>query len=225
MTTRLKPDLLGTMRAMFLKEELRAVSDAQLLTRYVVGREDWAFEAILRRHGAMVLGVCRRILADAHEAEDAFQATFLVLALKAASVVPRERLGSWLHGVAQRTALKAKTTRARWRARGQQAMGRSSTPADQSLTHSDLQEMLDLEMAALADNYRLPIGLCDLEGKSRKDAAKQLGWLEGTLSGRLARGRRLLAARPGAARAGIDRRVQLANAGGYTLDGAIGFNN
>ena len=88
-------------RAVLLHE--RGLTDAQLLERFLARREEVAFEAMLRRHGPMVLGVCRRVLADPHDAEDAFQATFLVLVRRAASIVPRSRLGPWLHGVARRT--------------------------------------------------------------------------------------------------------------------------
>jgi RNA polymerase sigma factor (sigma-70 family) len=195
MTTTLKPNLLGHLRGAFLKRELTELSDAQLLTRYLVDREDAVFETIVRRHGGMVFGVCQRILGNRHDAEDAFQATFMVLVRKARAIVARERLAAWLHGVAQRTAMKARTTRARWQARGQQAMTQPSANADADGAWSALRPVLDEELAALADIYRLPIVLCDLEGKSRKEAAGQLGWLEGTLSGRLCRGRRLLAAR------------------------------
>src|SRR5438552_9528361 len=151
MSTVLKANLLGHLRGAFLKRELHEVSDGQLLTRYLAHREEIAFEAIVRRHGAMVLGVCRRILGNVHDAEDAFQATFLVLVRKAAAIVPRERLGSWLHGVAQRTALKARTARARWSARGQHAMARPSTPAGEESAWLDLQSILDQELAALAE--------------------------------------------------------------------------
>src|SRR4051812_50032792 len=95
-----------------------ALTDGQLLDRYVARREAALFEAIVRRHGPMVWGVCRRVLRDHHDAEDAFQATFLVLARKAASVMPREKLGNWLYGVAYQTAMKAKAMRAKRRGRG-----------------------------------------------------------------------------------------------------------
>jgi RNA polymerase sigma factor (sigma-70 family) len=160
----------------------------------LLNREESAFEFIVRRHGAMVLGVCRRILGDEHDAEDAFQATFLVLVRKAATIAPRDQLGRWLHGVARRTALKARTARTRRAARGRQAMAKPSPATPEETDWLDLQPILDEELAALSPIYGLPIILCDLEGKSRKEAAEQLGWKEGTLSGRLARGRRLLAA-------------------------------
>src|SRR5262245_26763285 len=100
-------------------------TDAQLLESFLRRREEASFEALVRRHGPMVLGVCRRILHDPHDAEDAFQATFLVLVRRAASVRPRERVGSWLYGVAYRTALKARTARARRRRHERQALAAS----------------------------------------------------------------------------------------------------
>jgi RNA polymerase sigma factor (sigma-70 family) len=189
---------------------LGALSDAQLLTRYLVQRDQIAFEAIVRRHGGMVLGVCRRILGNAHDAEDAFQATFLVLVRKARTIVPRAGLASWLHGVARRTAMKARTGRARWVARGRQAMPQPMAAAGQEDVWMDLRAIVDEELAALTDIYRQAIVLCDLEGKSRKEAAAQLDWAEGTLSGRLARGRRLLAAR-------LTRRGVALSAAGLTV--------
>jgi RNA polymerase sigma factor (sigma-70 family) len=195
MSTRLGPNLLGHLRDVLGRREWHDATDAQVLTAYLVRRDNDAFAAIVRRHGAMVLGVCRRILGDADDADDAFQATFLVLVRKAAAVTPRERLAGWLHSVAQRTALKARTARARRLARGRRAMASRSEITKPNGDQHDLQPIVDQELAALAERYRLPIVLCDLEGKSRKEAASQLGWKEGTLSGRLARGRRLLASR------------------------------
>jgi RNA polymerase sigma factor (sigma-70 family) len=195
MATELGTSLLGHLRGVLGPREWQEVADAQLLTRYLADRDPDAFEAILRRHGAMVLGVCQRILGNPHDAEDAFQATFLVLVRKAAAIVPRDGLAGWLHGVAWRTAQKARTTRLRWAARGQHTMTRPALPSGDETAWLDLQPILDQELAALADIYRLPIVLCDLEGHSRKEAAAKLGWRPGTLSGRLARGRRQLAAR------------------------------
>jgi RNA polymerase sigma factor (sigma-70 family) len=147
----------------------------------------------------MVMGVCRRVLHDAHDAEDAFQTTFLVLVRKAASVVPREYVANWLYGVACRTAQKARVTQLRANAAQRRmydqvtAMAKPAASEDE-LWH-DLQPVLDSELKRLPDNYRVAVVLCDLEGKSRRDAARQLGWPEGTLSGRLARARKLLAKR------------------------------
>src|SRR5439155_22313723 len=177
--------------------EVAALTDGQLLDRYVRSREEAAFASLVRRHGPMVWGVCRRVLRGHQDVEDAFQATFLVLVRKAASVVPREMVGNWLYGVAYRTALGAKTACARRRAKEREMPRREALDED---IWSKLRPLLDHELSHLPDKYRLPIVLCDLEGKSRKDAARQLGWREGTLSGRLARARVLLARRLAARR-------------------------
>jgi RNA polymerase sigma factor (sigma-70 family) len=170
-------------------------TDGQLLERFLTGREEAAFEALVRRHGRMVLGVCQRILHNSHDAEDAFQATFLVLVRKGASVRPRDLVGNWLYGVAYRTALEAKAAAARRRIREREAsaMPRGETTADAGW--QELRPLLDQELNRLPDRYRAAIVLCDLEGYSRHEAARRLGWPEGTLSSRLARGRGLLARR------------------------------
>jgi RNA polymerase sigma-70 factor (ECF subfamily) len=169
-----------------------ALTDSQLLEGFIARRDQAAFEALLSRHGPMVLGVCRRILMDEHDAEDAFQATFLVLVRKASSIVPRELVGNWLYGVAYRTASKARAAAAKRRTRERlipPPLPRESADPD---CH-DLLPLLDQEIQRLPDKYRLPIVLCDLEGKSRKEVARELGWPEGTLSSRLATGRARLA--------------------------------
>ncbi len=171
------------------------LSDGQLLARFVAGREEAVFEAIIHRHGAMVWGVCRRILQDHHDAEDAFQATFLVLARKAASVVPRENVGNWLHGVAYRTAVKARTTRAKRRVRESQVQDTPEPEAGSQGDWNSLSESLDRELNRLPEKYRIPIVLCELEGKTHRQASEQLGWPIGTVSGRLSRARALLATR------------------------------
>jgi RNA polymerase sigma factor (sigma-70 family) len=141
----------------------------------------------------MAWGVCRRLLKNYHDAEDAFQATFLVLVRRAASIVPREMVVNWLHGVAHRTALKARATAARRRRRESQVTDMpESEAAERDLGH-DLQPVLDQELSRLPDKYRVPIVLCDLEGKTRKQASAQLGWPEGTVAGRLSRARKMLA--------------------------------
>src|SRR5262249_49915225 len=151
------------------------------------------FAALLRRHGPMVWGVCRRLLPCTHDAEDAFQATFLVLVRKADSVVPRGRVGNWLYGVAYRTALEARSAASRRRARELQTARPAHVTNEQP--DPDLWALLDEELRRLPDNFRAAVVLCDLEGRTRKEAAQQLGWSEGTLSGRLARARELLAKR------------------------------
>jgi RNA polymerase sigma factor (sigma-70 family) len=171
-------------------------TDAQLLESFVSEQDDAAFEALVLRHGPMVLGVCRRILGDNHDAEDAFQAVFLVLVRKADSVVPRAMVGNWLHGVAFRTAHKARVMNAKRLAREMHVRERPMVvDGGPDLAWHDLLPLLDQELQAMPDKYRAPIVLCDLEGKTRKQAALQLGWPEGTLSSRLALGRKMLARR------------------------------
>jgi RNA polymerase sigma factor (sigma-70 family) len=167
-------------------------SDAQLVESFL-RREIGAFDALLRRHGKMVLGVCRRVLGNAHDAEDAFQATFLVFVQKAATVRHRDLLGSWLYGVAYRTALDAKTAAARRRAKEDAMRTVATNQAADDDIWRELQPLLDRELSRLPDKYRVPIVLCDLEGKTQKEAARMLGCPQGTVSGRLARGRILLA--------------------------------
>jgi RNA polymerase sigma-70 factor (ECF subfamily) len=170
------------------------VTDGRLLDEFRARRDEAAFTALLRRHGPMVLGVCRRVLRQQQDAEDAFQATFLVLARKAASI-RTPAVGNWLYGVAYRTALKAKTMTAKRRVKERQA-GLRPRP-DAAEDWQELLPLLDRELSRLPERYRAPVVLCELEGKSRKEAAGQLGLPEGTLSSRLARGRALLARRLG----------------------------
>jgi RNA polymerase sigma factor (sigma-70 family) len=167
-------------------------ADPQLLDRFLRVGDAAAFATMLRRHGPMVLGVCRRVLRNAHDAEDAFQATFLVLVRKAASISQSGTVGGWLHGVAYRTALKARSDRARRTVKERRAgqMRPRETTAD--VPWQDGQPLLDGELDRLPEKYRTPIVLCDLEGKTRMEAARQLGCPEGTLSARLSRGRALL---------------------------------
>jgi RNA polymerase sigma factor (sigma-70 family) len=172
-----------------------ALTDADLLMRYQAARDEAAFATLVRRHGPMVLGVCRRVLRDAHDAEDAFQATFLVLIRKADSVRPREALGNWLYGVAYRAALKTREASLRRNARERLVPDLPEPVTVAQGLWNDLLPILDRELAGLPEKYRLPIILCGLEGKSRTQAAKELGWPEGTVAGRLSQGRALLARR------------------------------
>jgi RNA polymerase sigma factor (sigma-70 family) len=169
-------------------------TDADLLGAFVRTRDPAAFETIVRRHGPMVLGVCRRLLGH-HDAEDAFQATFLVLARRAATIIPRVRLAGWLYGVAYRTALEGRRMAGRRRAH-EAPLTESVQPAVESDTPAtDLSALLDRELSRLPDRLRLPVVLCDLEGRTRRQAARQLCIPDGTLSNRLAAARRLLAKR------------------------------
>ncbi len=199
---------LRSLRRVMLRTAGAEATDAQLLGYFLECGDEAAFAALVRRHGPMVLGVCRRVLRHHHDAEDAFQATFLVLAKKARAVTPREMLGNWLYGVAYRTALEARGACARRRAREQPVADPPELQVGAPEDMSDLRQLLDRELSALPDRYRALIVLCELEGRSRKEAARLLGLPEGTLSSRLARGKQLLAKRL--------RRKGLALCGGLT---------
>ncbi|HEY7313936.1 MAG TPA: sigma-70 family RNA polymerase sigma factor [Gemmataceae bacterium] len=170
------------------------LTDGQLLARFVASRDEASFAALVRRHGPMVWRLCLRLLGHAQDAEDTFQATFLVLACKAASVLKRESVGSFLYGVAHRTALDARTVRARRRAREKQGE-QMPHPVLMPAEPQDWRPWLDHELSRLPEKYRTAVILCDLEGRSRKEAARQLKMPEGTLSSRLATARRMLAKR------------------------------
>jgi RNA polymerase sigma factor (sigma-70 family) len=171
------------------------LTDGQLLDRFLAVRDEDAFAALLRRHGPMVLAVCRRVLRDEHDADDAFQATFLVLARKAASLRGRPLLGGWLHEVAYRTSMKARTMMARRRARERLAGAKAAGATVPEEPEQELLALLDCELSRLPDKYRLPVILCELEGRPRREVARRLHLPEGTLSSRLAQARKLLAAR------------------------------
>lgn len=168
-----------------------AVTDIDLLYRFAQQRDESAFEELLHRHAAMVLGVCQRTLGNEVDAEDAFQATFLVLVRKAHAIRPPTRVGNWLHGVALRTSLEARRASARRRTKEAQAMPRTAKE-DAS---PELREVLDEELARLPAKYCEAIVLCDLEGRTGAAAAQQLGCAEGTVASRLSRGRAMLARR------------------------------
>jgi RNA polymerase sigma factor (sigma-70 family) len=160
-------------------------SDAQLLQRFAAGREEAAFAALVRRHGPLVLGVCRRVLRHEQDAEDAFQATFLLLARNAASIEKTEAVGSWLYRVAHRVATKAGVHMARQRAREREAGARLPREAPCEQGWRELQEVLQEELGRLPEKYRAPFVLCCLEGRSGAEAAALLGWRPGTVTSRL----------------------------------------
>jgi RNA polymerase sigma factor (sigma-70 family) len=166
-------------------------TDDDLLAAFRAGDDD-AFADLVRRHGGMVFGVCTRILGSRHDAEDAFQATFLVLARRADAVRPADQLGRWLYGVARRVALKARARRERRRVVEAMA-GEPDRPAESTGVPENLWRVLDEEAARLPTRLLSPFVLCDLEGLSYREAARQLGLAEGTLSNRLAAARRRLA--------------------------------
>lgn len=183
------------LRRTVLLSDGAGLTDGQLLECFIAHREDAAFAALVRRHGAMVWAVCRRLLRNHHDAEDAFQATFLVLVRKAASIVPKEMLPNWLFGVAHQTALKARATAVKRKIREQQVVDLPEPEVNEPDDRHQLQDLLDQELSRLPEKYRAVIVLCDLEGKTGKEAAQQLGWPEGTVTGRLSRGRTILARR------------------------------
>jgi RNA polymerase sigma factor (sigma-70 family) len=173
--------------------DLTSRTDSELLKRFLAGRDENAFEALVLRHGPMVLALCRRILRDPQDAEDAFQAAFLVLVRRAASIAEPELLGNWLYGVASRTARAARAAAEKRRAKEAEVVTREQP--DRESPWQELQPFLDRELSRLPARYRIPLVLCHLEEMSRQEAARALGLPEGTLSSRLARGRAVLARR------------------------------
>ncbi len=194
-------------------------TDCDLLRRFAGEQDRQAFEALVRRHGPLVLGVCRRVLRQEQDAEDAFQATFLVLARKAASLCNTGAVVSWLYGVAQRTARAAK--RAAGRRHVHEARARSAPPPDPAWEAAwrEVQKVLDDEIGRLPDRLRAPFLLCHLEGQGRAEAARQLGLREGTVWSRLAQARKLLRGR--LARRGITLSAVLGAAGITGCAGAV----
>ena len=194
-TSTLNP-IIDRLRIAMLMRDGAGPTDGQLLESFVSQQDEAAFAVLVRRHGPMVLGACRRVLSNHHDAEDAFQATFLILVRKADSIVPQGMVANWLYGVAYRTALKARTILAKQRVRERQVKEMPEPEAAEA-DHCwrDLRPLLDQELSQLPDKYRLAVVLCDLEGKTGKETARQLGCPEGTVSSRLARGRTMLAKR------------------------------
>jgi RNA polymerase sigma factor (sigma-70 family) len=167
-------------------------TDGQLLKRFLEDRDPPAFEELLRRHGPMVLGVCRRILRDWNDADDAFQVTFLTLLRKAGSIKRRESVGAWLHGVAYRIAVKTRTKGSRCRAHQRPGVEMVSKDTVHETDWRNLQPVLDEEVNGLPEKYRSPVILCYLEGMSYAEAARHLGYSKGTIALRLSRARELL---------------------------------
>jgi RNA polymerase sigma factor (sigma-70 family) len=168
--------------------------DQNLLQRFHSQHDEAAFHTLLRRHGPMVLDVCRGILGDGPNAEDAFQATFLVLAQKAGSIRKKASLGSWLHGVAYRTALKARAKPAVQQKHEARAPQRQPSEAD-DLSWREVRQVLHEELGGIPQRYREPLVVCYLEGATQQRAAARLGLAERTLRDRLKRGRELLRVR------------------------------
>ena len=179
-----------TLRA----DEFAGLSDAELVGRFVERRDEYAFAALVGRYGRVVFGVCRRVLRHTEDAEDAFQATFLIFARDAASVQRAGAIGNWLYGVAHNVARKAKGARARRAVKEREAVARPRLVAPAGAVN-DWTEVLDRELDALPDKYRAPIVLCDLFGRTIQEAAVEVGCPPKTLGTRLSRARALLARR------------------------------
>jgi RNA polymerase sigma factor (sigma-70 family) len=185
------PDLDRILRG----ETVSGLSEWQLLERYLEARDEVAFEALVARHGPMVLAVCRRMLTNHTDVDDAFQATFLVLVRRARHLGPADAIGPWLHGVAARVALRSRSESARRRrfesiSADAPAIADTYAPPDR-----EIGEVLDQELGRLPSKYRFPVVLCYLEGQTHEEAARQLKWPIGTVKGRLARARDLLRSR------------------------------
>jgi len=195
MATSPMSEVIQHLHRAILRQEDAGLTDGQLLDRFIERRDQASITALVQRHGPMVWGVCHRILQNHHDAEDAFQATFLVLVHKAGSVRQREMVGNFLYGVAHQTAIKARSLLAKRRTRERQVPAMPEAEAPQVQACRDLQPMLDQELSRLPDKYRIAFVLCELDGKTRKEAAQQLGVPEGTVAGRLARARGMLAKR------------------------------
>ncbi len=184
--------ILGQLDQVFNHGTIVGLDDDKLLKRFVVERDEVAFAALVARHGRMVLGVCRRILHDEHDVEDAFQATFLVLINRAKAIRDGGLLGHWIYGVAHRVAVRARANAARRYVREQTLTAAESgvvQPQSPEGERRELLAVLDEELARLPDLLRAPLVLCYLEGLTHDEAARRLRWPVGTVRSRLARAR------------------------------------
>jgi RND family efflux transporter MFP subunit len=195
MTGRQMQTLVRLIHKVAGARSLGSETDDRLLERFVAGRDDNAFRALVDRHGPMVLGVCGRILRDANDVEDAFQATFLVLVRKAGSIGRPQLLANWLHGVARRTALEARTRAQRRRMREQQRVETATGEPKGAAFAADVKPALDEEIGWLPERYRVPVILCYLEGRTNEEAARIIGCPKGTVLSRLASARQRLRVR------------------------------
>ncbi len=203
MPTRQATSVLRHIRNLFAEHRGVNLPDRQLLEQFALRHDQAAFEALLRRHGPLVMGVCRRVLQNGPDAEDAFQATFLVLARKASSIRKKESVGSWLYQTAYHLAVQARATVSARRRRERDASvchgcdSHATASADvlDQVSARELLSALDEELQRLPERHRVPLVLCYLEGKTRDEAARQLGWSLGTLKRRLEQGRERMRSR------------------------------
>jgi RNA polymerase sigma factor (sigma-70 family) len=196
MASKTSGPLLAFIRRMTVSRSHSELTDNELLQRFAAQREESAFTALMHRHGPMVLGVCQSILQDTQDAEDVFQATFLVLVRKPRGIARPASVASWLHGVAYRLAMKARVGNARRRSCEKQAV--TTMPAGEphdGVIWRDLRRVLHEEVDRLPERFRLPFVLCHLEGKTNEEAAELLGWPKGTVLSSLSRARERLRAR------------------------------
>jgi RNA polymerase sigma factor (sigma-70 family) len=184
--------LLGRVRELLTSANFGALPDRELLEKFVADRDEAAFTALVRRHGSMVMGVCWRILRNPHDVEDAWQATFLILVRKAGAIRKRASVSSWLHGVALRVSQKLKRQQSRRPPTLAFVENGFSDPVLEAMSWQDVSRLLDEELNRLPERFRQPVALCYLEGKTRDEAAAELGWSFTTLRGRLEQGRKLL---------------------------------
>ncbi len=187
--------LLRHIRKLLAVPSARELPDQQLLERFIHRHDEVAFETLIQRHGPLVLGLCRRVLHHEHDAEDAFQATFLVLAQKAGSIRKLGSVSSWLYGVANRIAAKARMNAAKRRSHENRAESLPTGEPAEDVNWRELRSVLDEELQRLPEKYRAPLVLCYLEGKTQDEAARELDWTAGSVKGRLERGRDALRVR------------------------------
>ena len=189
--------LVETIQWLFESGTTASLPEKELLDRFLARGDESAFEAIVNRHGRMVLGVCRHVLSDEHDVEDAFQATFLILVKKAKSIRNRDVLGSWLYGVARRVAVRARADSKRRRSREQIGLDQIDVPDDRDdgIESHEFRAILDRELDSLPVRFRTPLILCDIEGQTHEQAAIELRCPVGTVKSRLARGRERLRSR------------------------------
>jgi len=184
--------VLGGMRRLFDGGSAVANTERQLLDRFLSARDELAFEAIVARHGPMVVGVCRSVLSNSNDVDDAFQATFLVLVKKAGSLRDGDQLSPWLHGVARRVAIRARANSAKRRGWERSSLDVEATAPDRPAIDAEQRELsaiIHVELDRLSLAERSAITLCDLEGLTHQEAADQLGWPLGTVKARITRGR------------------------------------
>jgi RNA polymerase sigma factor (sigma-70 family) len=187
--------ILQLIRRIAEDHRLKNLPDDDLVRRFISGRDQDAFDCLVRRHGPMVLSVCRSVAGNDADAEDDFQATFLILAQKAKSVRNLPSVGSWLYGVANRTALKAQAEIAKRQKHERRAPLSIGREAADELPWYKVQQIIHAELTTLAERYRAPLVLCFLEGRTQDEAARHLGVSKTTMKRLLERGRSLLRSR------------------------------